>query len=677
MDDFRDYQHHTGSDTGPAERHLKSCEIRETAALIAASRAPQISPTNGEDARHAELWPLAFTKGLPHDSDGFVDPRAYRAFVRAITQPGRAGLAHDFDVPLGPQAAGVRGGHTPAWYRPKPDYREPWRCTRRDGNPIEPRDWDGPRAGHLFDLQGADPGDIATGAAPTLGSAELIAEMAELYALALLRDVPFSEITAGSDRVLACGLSVDALTQALGSLPFLNLGVTPCGIGPRATERRATRFDQQGQHAIRPLFQGATRNDDRGPALSQFLLVGTGRTPTEQRRGRVSLGVQDIDQRVGRYPHGVDHMVDTQSWLDAQQGANLGHLQALAPERGFITTPRHLAACARLDQISQHCTTAALILLGQGAPRSGAQAQGTRGEVAALDLLSSLAIAASHAAKAARRQAFHIHRRGRPERLAAMLDKVANGRPGRLTQDMQRQLRLMLDGLERTGLLAPVAAHNAAQLAAHKDPQNGYPLTGLSHDGAQSLLMPMVWIDGSPMTPSHGAAPATVAGACVTMLKARFEMFTCEDGWTERPMDSIGLGDALQPCVISGLDGIDPARSGADLVLAPGSKHLTIQGELDKLAGNLAQAGCMAGVHFFSDASEGLRLGERIALTILQEQMLTSADPVSLRFTSFDGDRILIEGSGHAVGVTICGRDGRMVDVTSWLSRAAEDHMPV
>jgi hypothetical protein len=50
-----------------------------------------------------------------------------------------------------------------------------------------------PTAGAAFDMEGPDAGSLAIPPAPQLTSAELAAEMAELYWMALLRDRKFSE----------------------------------------------------------------------------------------------------------------------------------------------------------------------------------------------------------------------------------------------------------------------------------------------------------------------------------------------------------------------------------------------------------------------------------------------------------------------------------------------------
>jgi len=71
---------------------------------------------------------------------------------------------------------------------------------------------------------------------------------------------------------------------------------------------------------------------------------------------------------------------------------------------------------------------------------------------------------------------------------------------------------------------------------------------------------------------------------------------------------------------------------------------------LDKLAANISIGRNFGGVHFYTDYYESLRMGERIAVSMLQEQMLTYREPVSMRFTSFDEDHIMIAGTGGSRG---------------------------
>ena len=67
---------------------------------------------------------------------------------------------------------------------------------------------------------------------------------------------------------------------------------------------------------------------------------------------------------------------------------------------------------------------------------------------------------------------------------------------------------------------------------------------------------------------------------------------------------------------------------------------LTLEGELNKLAANISIGRNMAGVHYFSDYYDSLRLGEEIAIGILEEQALTyPKDAFNLSLVTFDGKR--------------------------------------
>ena len=114
---------------------------------------------------------------------------------------------------------------------------------------------------------------------------------------------------------------------------------------------------------------------------------------------------------------------------------------------------------------------------------------------------------------------------------------------------------------------------------------------------------------------------ATVAGACVTILKAWFdESFVLPD-----PVVASADGSALLP------------YSGRD------AGSLTVGGELNKLAANIPAGRNFAGIHWRTDFSEALKLGEAVAIGILQDQKNTykeSFDGFSL--TKFDGTTITV-----------------------------------
>ena len=118
--------------------------------------------------------------------------------------------------------------------------------------------------------------------------------------------------------------------------------------------------------------------------------------------------------------------------------------------------------------------------------------------------------------------------------------------------------------------------------------------------------------------PTPPTAPATPPSrACVTVLKAWFD-------------DSFVLPNPV-------------VADAAGLSLVPYSgPSLTVGGELNKLAANIAIGRNGAGVHYRSDYSESIRLGEELALDILEEQKETYNETFSFTLTRFDGTTVTI-----------------------------------
>jgi hypothetical protein len=143
-------------------------------------------------------------------------------------------------------------------------------------------------------------------------------------------------------------------------------------------------------------------------------------------------------------------------------------------------------------------------------------------------------------------------------------------------------------------------------------------------NGIDNWLLPMAFAEGSPTHPSYGAGHGAVAGACVTILKAWFD-----SGWVLRDNDN--------------QIAYEPAPDGSSLVdVAPTTPPLTLEGELNKLASNIAVGRNWGGVHYFSEEYESIRLGEQIALGILEEQKLTYGETFSMTVPLFDGTTVRI-----------------------------------
>ncbi len=152
-------------------------------------------------------------------------------------------------------------------------------------------------------------------------------------------------------------------------------------------------------------------------------------------------------------------------------------------------------------------------------------------------------------------------------------------------------------------------------------------------------FLPMAFRDGCPLHPSYGAGHATVAGACVTLLKAFYKDDITFGSLLNQPIlvpDAKGGVWTLTPTTPNGADNKCP-YSYNDL-----KDSMTIGGELNKLASNVSLARNFAGVHWRSDHTASLQLGEEVGIKFLQEIIQTYNENVSFNFSTFDGTRMSI-----------------------------------
>jgi hypothetical protein len=376
-------------------------------------------------------------------------------------------------------------------------------------------------------------------------------------------------------------------------------------------------------------------------------------------------------------------MTDWCSWLDVQNGANLKGADQFEEKRRFITTPRDLATYVHFDALYEAYLNACLIMLAMGVPASKGfpepSPSGRRDAFATFGgphILSLVTEVATRCLKAVRRQKFNYHRRARPEAiggrftLACLGDTIAD-ELGCARQAFEHSLMEVPDDLKKA-----VVEHNAKQngMAGMRDIHCNPEACKLPHDidaetfAKCNLLLPMAFPEGSPMHPAYGAGHATVAGGCVTMLKAFFEMFEDCDGFTERELrvDECGRHDGAGDPVV-----YVPNAGGNQLMKDRKTKvALTIQGELDKLAANISIGRNMAGVHYYSDYYDSLRMGERIAVGILMEQAPTYGEAMETTFKSFDGDLVTISGEGGSCpSLSVMDHTGAPVLPSNWWLR--------
>jgi hypothetical protein len=136
-----------------------------------------------------------------------------------------------------------------------------------------------------------------------------------------------------------------------------------------------------------------------------------------------------------------------------------------------------------------------------------------------------------------------------------------------------------------------------------------------------TYLLPAAYPEGCPQHPSYPEAHGSVAGAGVTVLKAFFD----ETFVIPNPKVASDDGQSLLP------------YTGSD------AGEITVGGELNKVANNVALGRDMAAVHWRSDGFQSLLLGEAVAISILRDQHKTFNEPFEgFTFTKFDGTKITV-----------------------------------
>ena len=596
------------------DRRETAYRVRVEAAAQAKNRDHPKHKANPDEQRYATAhYPMSFTKGLAHDKKlGLVNDTAhFEAFRTAIDE----GFIEPFTTRV-----------------PVP--------TCKNGR----RKWEAPTAGVVYDLEGPDAQAVTMPPAPELCSNELAFEMAEVYELALLRDEPFHNFANS-----AASQSLQASIDRLNKLPFAKNGFheNPCGPVDRAGRAGRPRKTEAGKSGCeitaQTAFRGSSPGVEVGPYLSQFMLIGNGNLAD----GKIGYGAQSIDQRVPGAPKDDDYMKTWNAWLEVQNGCNVngcGSGQNLSEPARFISKPRDLATYVHFDALYQAYLNATLILLGMGTPfdpgfakLSGmrdvfnpvgnSQIKQNAGGFALYGgphILTLVTEVATRALKAVRFQKFNNHLRLRPEALAARLakaDQIDKHHPstcGAFTK--------MCDELQHT--LKAVAKVNPAD---KKNFSKG------------NFLLPMAFQEGSPMHPTYGAGHATVAGACTTIVKAFFDTSTVL-GLNDDKGDACRCGkaegfyrDISKPVAY------EPEKTGKKLKPTKPPCPLTLEGELNKLAANISIGRNMAGVHYFSDYYDSLRMGEEIAIGMLEEQALCyPTDDFVMSVPTFDGDTVRI-----------------------------------
>ncbi|MGM9427450.1 vanadium-dependent haloperoxidase [Hydrogenophaga sp. MI9] len=619
------------------------------------------------------LFMGSFHKTLPHNEFGEVEAAAYRKFERTCMAV-EAGAPGNFEeVPSGPLTA------------PFPAQSEKLVQTQVQSafaNCVDKlmvrsaAKFTSPMAGASTETHGLDPKAQNMPPAPSCLSVSAAAEMVELYWMALLRDAPllaFQSDPTQPAKAPQSGCQAASLSDHDSELGYqLDKRVRTACKAVNDVFDCAVRLDtdpgrlrapldlQEGMGGaaidVQTLFRSGLMGENLGPLVSQFFLRP------------IRYGAQTIDQRIVPYQARRDFLTMHSDWLLAQNtgldkyGRDYGNCNHYADQlrcadspyyptdngepdgrviTRYISTVRDLARFVNRDALHQAYFNAALFLdglngalpashsiLDAGNPYRGKRysREGGFATLGGPDLLTLVSEVASRALKVVWRQKWLVHRRGRPEAYGGLLQMQHNGYGGCLRD---YGLPHVVHGAPQFGKALKTTW---AEVMAHNKLLNG---------GEATLFLPMAFSAGSPSHPAYGAGHATVAGACVTVLKAWFDedakladLFgLASEDLKDPPMDQWML---LQPGYRSKGGGLEAFCEPAEYQ-GKDAGQMTIGGELNKIASNVAMGRSMGGVHWRSDNTRSLRLGEQVAIEILRKRTLEYAErPVSFTFRSFD-----------------------------------------
>ena len=311
-------------------------------------------------------------------------------------------------------------------------------------------------------------------------------------------------------------------------------------------------------------------------------------------------------------------------WLQIQDGVPPWRVAVYDETPRYIRSGRDLAEWVHYDYGYEPFLHAALILLNRGpdtilynnpfySPNNAykrSKVQEGWVTFGAMEVVDWVGRVTTAALKAAWAQKWLVHLRLRPEEFGGRLHQVMTGNV---------PLAPVLDG---------PAPGRSRQRTFSENIADGYPIHPvlLESEAVEEVfrrtgayLLPQAFPEGCPLHPSYPAGHATVAGACSVVLKALFDE------------------SALIP------DCVEASPDGLSLMQCPSSFAPTVGAEVNKLAFNIAMGRDWAGIHYRSDANAGLRLGEDVAISILQDLIQTYHEPFDgFDFTRFDGTRVHI-----------------------------------
>jgi hypothetical protein len=365
---------------------------------------------------------------------------------------------------------------------------------------------------------------------------------------------------------------------------FTQYGHEPISIAAIAELNSLSGFAGPKPVTPQTLFRGFTPGDLLGPYVSQFLLQP------------LMYGAVPVSQLMITYAPGIDYMTDQASWLAVQNGQGPFGQNQIDSNVQHMRNGRCLGAYVHVDVLFEAYFNACLMLIDRGAPLdpnnpyAGSRTQTGFGTFGNPHLKTLVAEVSQRALKAVWYMKWFVHRHLRPE--------------------------------EFGGLVHMTKTHQA-NYPLHPDVLNSHAVADV-FEKYGTYLMPHAFPEGCPQHPSYGQGHGTVAGACATIVKAWFD-------------------DTATLTSIPGFAIMQSAEDGLSLVPYAGSDkdRLTIGGEMNKIAANIAIGRNHAAVHWRHDYADSLPLGEAVAIAMLNDMGRNWNEPFAgFSFTKFNGTRI-------------------------------------
>jgi hypothetical protein len=388
----------------------------------------------------------------------------------------------------------------------------------------------------------------------------------------------------------AAGEMVELYWQALArDVPFTQYDSSPITAAAVQDLNKLSAFGgptSGGQVTTDTLFRGNINGGLTGPYISQFFWQP------------VPVNSTVVQQLYTAGAAGIDYLNTWDEWLVLQTGVPPFRAWTPDPHPKYIYDGRSLAEWVHYDFLYQTYHNAALILLNQSPdtildknpylnptnPYKSSNVETGFATFGGPDICCLLGTACKVALLAAWFQKWLVHRRSRPEEFGGRVHQTAIG---------------------------------AENYPIHPDLMNSAALKAVFAANGNYLL-PQAYPEGCPLHPSYPQGHGTVAGACSVMLKAFFDET-----------------QVLTDCVVASADGtaLTPYEDVA----------LTVGGEVNKLAFNVAMGRDFAGIHYRSDAEAGMRLGEDVAIAMLQDLVQAyTEDFTGFQFTRLDGTAVMI-----------------------------------